>query len=87
MTYVVISSILLFLVLSICMIVFGNLYKKYKYAYEKEHEKLLGIQEEYSKLVRAYEIKKKNKEKTDAKIDDLHNGKLSADDILPKRKN
>lgn len=65
----------------------AKLYKKYKLAYEQEHEKLLGIQEEYSKLVKAYEIRKKNKEKTDAKITDLHDGKLSADDILPKRKN
>lgn len=65
----------------------AKLYKKYKLAYEQEHEKLLGIQEEYTKLVQAYEIKKKNKEKADEKISNLHNGKLSADDILPKRKN
>ena len=87
MTYIIISSILLFLVLSICVMVFGSLYKKYKCAYEQEHEKLLGIQEEYSKLVEAYSIKKKNKEKADEKTSALHSGKLSADDILPKRKN
>ena len=87
MPYVIISSILLFLVLSLCLIVFGNLYKKYKYAYEQEHEKLLGIQEEYSKLVQAYEIKKKNKEEADEKADRLRSGIVCADDILPKRKN
>ena len=87
MTYIAICSIILFLILSIFVAIFGNLYKKYKAEYEKEHEKLLGIQEEYSKRVEAYSIKKKNKEKADEKTSALHNGKLSADDILPKRKN
>jgi cell division protein FtsB len=84
------AVIVLIVVLTLSIIstyLVAKLYKKYKLAYEQEHEKLLGIQEEYSKLVKAYEIRKKNKEKTDAKITDLHDGKLSADDILPKRKN
>ena len=85
MNYIIIALVVMLFVVGAVMSIFGKLYKKYKTAYEKEHEKLLGIQEEYSKLVKAYEIKKKNKEKADAKIDDLHNGKLSADDILPKR--
>lgn len=81
-------------ILSICLltsvalnIISFSICKKYKKKYVLEHEKLLGIQEEYSKLVEAYSIKKKNKEKADEKTSALHNGKLSADDILPKRKN
>ena len=82
---VILIVVLIISIISTCLM--AKLYKKYKLSYEQEHEKLLGIQEEYSKLVKAYEIRKKNKEKTDAKIADLHDGKLSADDILPKRKN
>ena len=87
MTYYLLTLVVIVLFCGITTAIFGKLYKKYKLAYEQEHEKLLGIQEEYSKLVQAYEIKKKNKEKADEKITDLHNGNLSADDILPKRKN
>ena len=82
---VILIVALMIAITSACLI--AKLYKKYKLAYEQEHEKLIGIEQEYSKLVQAYEIKKKNKEKADEKIDNLHNGKLSADDILPKRKN
>ena len=86
MIYYLLALVVITLFCGIVMAIFGKLYKKYKLAYEQEHEKLLGIQEEYTKLVQAYEIKKKNKEKADEKISNLHNGKLSADDILPKRK-
>ena len=85
MTYIAVGMFIIIVITSITSCLLAKLYKRYKTAYEQEHEKLLGIQEEYSKLVQAYEIKKKNKEKADEKIDNLHNGKLSADDILPKR--
>ena len=85
MIYYLLALVVITLFCGIVMAIFGKLYKKYKLAYEQEHEKLLGIQEEYSKLVQAYEIKKKNKEKADEKISNLRNGVVSADDILPKR--
>lgn len=85
MTYILIGLAVV-IVISIAFAVIFKLYKKYKSAYEQEKSKLELLQEEYSKLAEAYKIKKGNKEKADEKIDDLHSGKLSADDILPKRK-
>lgn len=86
MNYILVAIMIIAVIITIVAWVFTKLYKKYKNLYEQEHEKLLGIQEEYSKLIEAYNIKKRNKEKADEKIDNLHSGKLSADDILPKRK-
>ena len=86
MNYLSVAIMIVAVIVTIVAWVFTKLYKKYKDLYEQEHEKLLGIQEEYSKLIEAYNIKKRNKEKADEKIDNLHSGKLSADDILPKRK-
>lgn len=39
---------------------------------------------EFDKLKTAQKIKAKNEEEKNEKINDLHSGKLSADDILPK---
>lgn len=86
MKYIIITLVALLMILSIIDCLLVKLYKHYETAYKQEHEKLLGIQEEYSKLVEAYKIKKNNKDKANEKIDNLHSGKLSADDILPKRK-
>jgi uncharacterized membrane protein YgaE (UPF0421/DUF939 family) len=86
MTYVLIGLIILIIAGAVTTFIFNKMYRKYKTAYEQEHNKLLGIQEEYSKLAEAYRIKKENKEKADAEISDLHNGVTTADDILPKRK-
>ena len=86
MTYVLIGLGILIIVGAVTVFIFNKLYRKYKSAYEMEHTKLIGLQEEYSKLAEAYRIKKENKEKADETISALHNGTLSADDILPKRK-
>lgn len=40
--------------------------------------------EHLSKLNEELRIKNKNRKNADEKVNDLHNGKLSADDILPK---
>ena len=87
MKYITIALVVLVFIISVICYFLNVAYLKYKKKYEQEHEKLLGIQEEYSKLIEAYNIKKKNREKSDEKINNLRNGKLSADDILPKRKN
>lgn len=42
------------------------------------------LMEQLSKLHEELRIKNKNREEADAKINALHSGKLSADDILPK---
>lgn len=86
MTYLLLASIVIAMLLGITVTIFVKLYKKYKLAYENEHTQLVNLQEEYSKLAEAYKIKKENKEKADEKISDLHNGTVPADDVLPKRK-
>ena len=86
MTYLFLALIFIAILLGIIMAIFVKLYKKYKLAYENEHTQLVNLQEEYSKLAEAYKIKKENKEKADEEISNLHNGTVSADDILPKRK-
>ena len=84
MTYVLIGLIVLILT-GVVSFIFYKMFRKYKKAYEVEHNKLIGLEAEYTRLVEAYQIRKNNKEKADEKIDDLHSGVISADDILPKR--
>jgi hypothetical protein len=62
------------------------MYRKFKNCYEKEHLKLVNLQEEYSKLAEAYKIKKENKEKADEKISNLHSGDSVANAINILRK-
>lgn len=87
MLNIIVILIVILMISIISTYLVAKLYKKYKLAYEQEHEKLIGLEQEYSKLVEAYKIKKKNKEEADEKTDNLHSGAVSADDILPKRKN
>ena len=74
-------------VMFVALVVLVKSKNKYKSKYELEHTKLVGLESEYSHLIEAYSIRKNNKEKADEKIDALHDGTLSADDILPKHKN
>ena len=84
----IISLIIIFLSVFafVLVFIFYMLYRKNRKLYEEEHLQLLQLQEEYSKLAEAYKIKKENKEKADEEISNLHNGTVSADDVLPKRK-
>lgn len=84
MTYILIGLIALILT-GVVSFIFYKMFRKYKKAYEVEHNKLIGLEAEYTCLVEAYQIRKNNKEEADEKIDDLHSGVISADDILPKR--
>lgn len=45
-----------------------------------------GLMEEFELYRKSEEFKHQKQEEANEKIDDLHSGKLSADDILPKRK-
>lgn len=74
MNYIILALSALILVIAVVAVIFCKLYKKYKKNYEQEHTKLLDLEKEYTTLVEAYKIKKKNKEKADEKIDNLHNG-------------
>lgn len=59
--------------------------KELKERLEQKTEAYNGLQKEFE-LYRQSETFKHEKEKeVNEKIDDLHSGKLSADDILPKR--
>ena len=78
--------VIILLVMGTITTIFFKLYRKNRKLYEEEHLQLLQLQEEYSKLAEAYKIKKENKEKADEEISNLHNGTVSADDVLPKRK-
>jgi hypothetical protein len=84
MTYALIGLFVLILT-GIVAFIFYKMFRKYRKAYEVEHNKLIGLEAEYTRLVEAYQIRKNNKEEADEKIDDLHSGVISADDILPKR--
>lgn len=84
MTYILIGLIVLILT-GVVSFIFYKMFRKYKKAYEVEHNKLIGLEAEYTRLVEAYQIRKNNKEEADEKIDNLHSGVISADDILPKR--
>lgn len=86
MTKLIVILVCVIAVLLVLTFAFIKLSRKYKGLYKEEHKKLIGLEQEYSKLIEAYNVKKENKEKADEKINALHNGELSADDILPKRK-
>ena len=86
MVYVLIGLGVLVIAVVIIAFIFNKMYRKYKSAYEQEHNKLVGLEQEYSKLVEAYNIKKKNKEKADEKISDLHSGDSVANAINILRK-
>lgn len=44
-----------------------------------------GLKEEFDLYREAEQFKHQKQEEVNEKVDDLHSGKLSADDILPKR--
>ena len=86
MIYVIIGLAVLLLVIGVVAFIFCKLYKKYRKDYELEHTRLIGLEQEYSNLIKAYEIKKNNKEKADEKIDEMHTGDSVANAINILRK-
>ena len=88
MTVTVITILILiglFLVTLIFAICQHNLNKQLKNKLELKTEAYNGLQEEFEIYRQAEHFKHKKEEEANEKIDDLHNGSLSADDILPKR--
>ena len=86
MFYVIIALAVLAVIAGVLAFIFCRLYQRSKKACEAEKVKLACLQQEYGKLVKAYEAKKKNKEKADEKISDLHSGDSVANAINILRK-
>lgn len=84
-----IYAILILLGLFLITLIFGicqhNLAKELKQQLEKSSELYVGLQEEFELYRNAENFKHKKEEEANEKIDDLHNGTVSSDDILPKR--
>ena len=59
--------------------------KKLKEQLARKTEAYNGLQEEFELYRNAEQFKAKKEEEANEKINDLHNGSMSADDILPKR--
>lgn len=85
MFYVILGLFALFgatLIYAVCQHGYN---KELKERLEQKTEAYNGLQKEFE-LYRQSEAFKHEKEKeVNEKVDDLHNGTLSADDILPKR--
>lgn len=59
--------------------------KELKERLAQKTEAYNGLQAEFDLYRQAEQFKHQKEEEANEKIDDLHSGKLSADDILPKR--
>lgn len=79
---ILIGMFLFTLVLLVCQ---RNKCKELKQRLDLKTEAYNGLQEEFELYRKAEQFKYEKQKETDEKIDDLHSGKLSADDILPKR--
>ena len=79
---VLIGLFLLTLVFAVCQ---RNLNKELKKKLELKTEAYNGLQAEFELYRQSEAFKHQKEEEANEKIDDLHTGKLSADDILPKR--
>ncbi|SEP79478.1 hypothetical protein SAMN04487977_101447 [Treponema bryantii] len=75
----------LFLVVLILFICQRNKNKELKDRLDRKTEAYNGLLEEFDLYRKSEQFKHQKEEETNEKIDDLHSGKLSADDILPKR--
>ena len=58
--------------------------RKQKRKIKIQQQDYIGLKNELNKMHERQKIKDKIEEETNEKINDLHCGKLSADDILPK---
>lgn len=85
MNYCIIAAIILFFALIITIIYLNAKNKDLKKKYDMKTEQYNGLYKEFEKYRRSEQFKNEQEKKANEKIDDLHSGKLSADDILPKR--
>ena len=85
MIYTVVILFGLFLLALVFAVCQRNLNKELKVKLEAKTEAYKGLQEEFELFRKSEQFKYQKQEEANEKINDLHSGKLSADDILPKR--
>ena len=85
MIYVILIMFGLFLLSFIFAVCQHNLAKELKSQLARKTEAYNGLCEEFELYRKAEQFKYEKQEEANEKINDLHTGKLSADDILPKR--
>ena len=86
MNYCIIALVILFFALVITIIYLNAKNKELKKKYDLKVEAYNGLYKEFELYRRSEQFKSEQEEKVNEKIDNLHNGNLTADDILPKRK-
>ena len=79
---ILVALILATLIFAICQ---HNLTKDLKNKLEVKTEAYNGLRDEFELYRKSEQYKHQKEEEVNEKIADLHSGKLSADDILPKR--
>lgn len=82
---IILALVVLFLLTLIFAVCQHNLSKELKNKLELKTEAYNNLQNEFELYRKSEDFKHKKKEEANEKIADLHSGKLSADDILPKR--
>ena len=85
MIYCVIAVIVVLFVLVFTVVYLNTKNKELQRKVKEKEALVLGAMKEINTLKEELSIKKRNEESANEKIDALHTGKLSADDILPKR--
>lgn len=85
MIYVIIGLFALFIATFIYAVCQHGFNKSLKDQLERKTEMYNGLREEFEIYRNAEKFKAQKEEEVNEKVDDLHSGKLSADDILPKR--
>lgn len=87
-------NLLSIIIIALLGITFASIiYAVCQHGYNKELKERLaqkteaynGLQAEFDLYRQAEQFKHQKEEEVNEKVDDLHSGKLSADDILPKR--
>lgn len=81
----ILALIGLFLATLIFALCQRSLYKETKNMLNRKTEAYNGLIVEFELFRNSEQFKHQKQEEANEKIDDLHTGKLSADDILPKR--
>ena len=77
--------LVMFLVMLVLFVCQHSRNKELKERLDRKTEAYNGLLEEFDLYRRSEQFKHQKEEEANEKINDLHNGKLSADDILPKR--
>lgn len=82
----IIALVILFFALIITIIFLNARNKELKKKYDLKVEAYNGLYKEFQLYRQSEQFKNSQEEEVNEKVSDLHSGKLSADDILPKRK-